>query len=81
VNGVRITVRLACVYAAFLGSAPASGAEAFVTDQTGDEVSVLDLGSEQVVERIPVLGKPRTPASPRPRIAVRIRSLSRDWHW
>jgi YVTN family beta-propeller protein len=39
VNGVRITVRLACVYAAFLGSAPASGAEAFITDQTGDEVS------------------------------------------
>jgi hypothetical protein len=77
VNGVRITVRLACVYAAFLGCAPVSGAEAFITDQTGDEVSVLDL----VVARIPVLGKPRTPASPRPRIAVRIRSLSRDWHW
>src|SRR5206468_2115911 len=58
VNGVRATVRLACVYAAFLGCAPASGAEAFITDQTGDEVSVLDLGSKQVVARIPVLGKP-----------------------
>ncbi len=57
-NGARVTVRLACVYAAFVGSAPASGAEAFITDQTGDEVSVLDLGSEQVVARIPVLGKP-----------------------
>src|ERR1700726_4979584 len=39
VNGVRVTVRLACVYAAFLGCAPAIGAEAFITDQTGDEVS------------------------------------------
>jgi YVTN family beta-propeller protein len=58
VNGARVAVRLACVYAAFLGGAPASGAEAFITDQTGDEVSVLDLGSKQVVARIPVLGKP-----------------------
>jgi hypothetical protein len=39
VNGTRVTVRLACVYAAFLGCAPVSGAEAFITDQTGDEVS------------------------------------------
>jgi YVTN family beta-propeller protein len=53
-----VTVRLACVYAAFLGCAPVSGAEAFITDQTGDEVSVLDLGSKHVVARIPVLGKP-----------------------
>jgi YVTN family beta-propeller protein len=51
-------VRLACVHAAFLGCAPVSGAEAFITDQTGEEVSVLDLGSKQVVARIPVLGKP-----------------------
>ena len=46
------------MYAASLGGAPASGAEAFITDQTGDEVGVLDLGSKQVVARIPVLGKP-----------------------
>jgi YVTN family beta-propeller protein len=58
VNGGRVTVCFACVYAAFLGCAPASGAEAFITDQTGDEVSVLDLGSKQVVAGIPVLGKP-----------------------
>jgi YVTN family beta-propeller protein len=58
VNGARVTVYLACVYAAFLGGAPASGAEAFITDQTGDEVSVIDLKSKQVVARIPVLGKP-----------------------
>jgi len=35
----------------------ASGAEAFITDPTGDEVSVLDLGTH-VVARIPVTGKP-----------------------
>jgi YVTN family beta-propeller protein len=58
VIGVRVTVRLACVYAAFLLCAPASAAEAFITDQTGDEVSVIDLKSKQVVARIPVLGKP-----------------------
>jgi YVTN family beta-propeller protein len=58
VNGVRVSVRLACVYAAVLGCAPAGGAEAFITDQTGDEVSVLDLGAKQVVARNPVLGKP-----------------------
>jgi len=33
-------------------------AEAFITDQTGDEVSVLDLGTKHVVARIPVTGKP-----------------------
>lgn len=55
---VRASAWLACVYAAFLGCAPASGAQAFITDQTGDEVSVLDLKSKQVVARIPVLGKP-----------------------
>ncbi|MGH6794844.1 MAG: YncE family protein, partial [Methylocella sp.] len=38
--------------------APASATEAFITDQTGDEVSVLDLESKEVVARIPVLGKP-----------------------
>ncbi len=38
--------------------APARAAEAFITDQTGDEVSVLDLGSKQIVARIPVSGKP-----------------------
>jgi YVTN family beta-propeller protein len=58
VNGVRASAWLACVYVAILGSVPASGAEAFITDQTGDEVSVLDLKSKQVVARIPVLGKP-----------------------
>ena len=52
------TVCLACVWAAIPGCAPASAAEAFITDQTGDEVSVLDLGLMQIVARIPVLGKP-----------------------
>ena len=45
-NGVRVIVCLACVYAAFLGCAPASGSEAFITDQSGDEVSV---GSTKLV--------------------------------
>ena len=45
-----------CVSAALCRAA--SGAEAFITDQTGDEVSVLDLGLKQVVARIPVTGKP-----------------------
>jgi YVTN family beta-propeller protein len=58
VKCVRASAWLACVYAAFLGCAPASGAQALITDQTGDEVSVLDLKSKQVVARIPVLGKP-----------------------
>jgi YVTN family beta-propeller protein len=39
VKNSRASVWLACVYAAFLGCAPAIGAEAFITDQTGDEVS------------------------------------------
>jgi YVTN family beta-propeller protein len=38
-NDARVTVRLACVHAAFLGCAPAIGAEAFITNQTGDEIS------------------------------------------
>jgi YVTN family beta-propeller protein len=46
------------LYAALLDSAAASGAEPFITDQTGDEVSVLDLKSKQVAARIKVLGKP-----------------------
>jgi len=45
-----------CVSAALCRAA--SGAEAFITDQTGDEVSVLDLGTKHVVARIPVTGKP-----------------------
>jgi YVTN family beta-propeller protein len=42
-----------CLYCA-----PAMGAEAFITDQTGDEISVLDLASKRVVAEIPVAGKP-----------------------
>lgn len=57
-NGAWASAWLACLYVAFTGCAPASAAEAFITDQTGDEVSVLDLGSKQIVARIPVLGKP-----------------------
>ena len=44
--------------AVVLGCGPAVGAEAFITDQSGDEVSVLDLGLKHVVARIPVSGKP-----------------------
>ncbi len=44
--------------ALLLGCAPAGAGEAFITDQTGDEVSVLDLASRQVVARIPISGKP-----------------------
>ena len=69
-NGARVTVRLACVYAAFLGGAPASGAEAFITDQTGDEVSVLDLGSKQVVARTRFRASP--PGSPWPAMGDRL---------
>jgi YVTN family beta-propeller protein len=59
VKGAWASAWLVGVSAAILfWGAPASGAEAFITDQTGDEVSVLDLGSKQVVARIPVLGKP-----------------------
>jgi YVTN family beta-propeller protein len=59
VNGARARAWLAGVCAAIrFWGAPASGAEASITDQTGDEASVLDLESKQVVARIPVLGKP-----------------------
>jgi YVTN family beta-propeller protein len=59
VKGARASAWLAGICAAnLLWGSPAGGAEAFITDQTGDEVSVLDLGSKQVVARIPVLGKP-----------------------
>ncbi len=56
---MRAGERLACLCVRGL-SRLCSGerAEAFITDQTGDEVSVLDLKSKQVVARIPVLGKP-----------------------
>ena len=58
-KGARASAWLAGICAAnLLWGSPAGGAEAFITDQTGDEVSVLDLGSKQVVARIPVLGKP-----------------------
>jgi YVTN family beta-propeller protein len=59
VKGARASAWLAGICAAnLLWGSPAGGAEAFITDQTGDELSVLDLGSKQVVARIPVLGKP-----------------------
>src|ERR1700758_2030047 len=50
--------RFGLVCAVLLNCHPASAAEAFITDQTGNEVSVLDLAAKQVVARIPVPGKP-----------------------
>ena len=44
--------------ALLMGCVQAAADEAFVTDQTGDEVSVLDLATKRVVGRIPVAGKP-----------------------
>jgi YVTN family beta-propeller protein len=58
VKGAWAGVWLAGVCANLFWGAPARAAEAFITDQSGDEVSVLDLKSKQVVARIPVLGKP-----------------------
>src|SRR5439155_4576088 len=54
----RASLCIACLCAAVLGCTPATAAEAFITDQAGDEVSVLDLGSKDIVARIPVSGKP-----------------------
>jgi YVTN family beta-propeller protein len=55
VKSTRASVWLAGVSAAnLIWGSSAGGAEAFITDQTGDEVSVLDLKSKQVVARIPV---------------------------
>jgi hypothetical protein len=51
VQGGRARLIFACVGAVGLSSAPARGAEAFITDQTGDAVSVLDLSSKHVVAR------------------------------
>ncbi|MBO0732947.1 MAG: beta-propeller fold lactonase family protein [Methylocapsa sp.] len=47
-----------CIIAGLLICSPARGDEAFITEQTGDAVSVLDLSSKQVVAHIPVSGKP-----------------------
>ncbi|MGH6811636.1 MAG: YncE family protein [Methylocella sp.] len=54
--GARALLAGVCV-ASLLWGSPASVAKAFITDQTGDEVSMLDLTSQRVVARIPVLGK------------------------
>jgi YVTN family beta-propeller protein len=51
-------IGFACIGASLLFWDSARGDEAFITEQTGDEVSVLDLSSKQVVARIPVSGKP-----------------------
>ena len=64
-KSARVTVCLAGVCAAiFCWGAPASGAEAFITDQTGDEVSVLDLGLKQIVGGFRFWASP--PGSPWP---------------
>jgi len=54
-----VKARFVCVCVALLVCrAPAGAGEAFITDQTGDDVSVLDLATKQVVARIPISGKP-----------------------
>jgi YVTN family beta-propeller protein len=56
--GRRGLIGLACIGMVVTSSFPARGDEAFITEQTGDEVSVLDLALKQVVAQIPVSGKP-----------------------
>ena len=56
-RGAAAPLAVSCL-ALCLFHATAKGAEAFITDQIGDEVSVLDLSSKHVVARIPVAGKP-----------------------
>jgi YVTN family beta-propeller protein len=52
-------VRLAVVSAAlFFGALPAVADEAFITEQGGGAVSVLDLSTRKIVARMPVEGKP-----------------------
>jgi YVTN family beta-propeller protein len=59
VKGAKARALLATVWVAVLvGRAPAGASEAFITAQSGDEDSALDLGSQHVVARIPVLGWP-----------------------
>jgi len=54
-----VKARFVCVCVALLVCrAPAGAGEAFITDQTDDDVSVLDLATKQVVALIPISGKP-----------------------